>query len=46
MLRRKSVHWWITVDNVLAGMNSVFSDAEVVERIVNLVKPVALKDKL
>ena len=39
MLSWECIHWRIAFNNVLFGMNAVFSEAQVVQRIINFVKP-------
>ena len=41
MLSWESIHWRIVVDNVLLRTKAVFSKAEIVERIIDFVKPEA-----
>ena len=39
MLSRKSIHWWIVIHDILLWINAVFSKTEIVQRVIDLVKP-------
>ncbi len=40
---REGIHWRIVVDNILFRINTVVSKAEIVERVIHLMKPVKYK---
>ena len=39
MLSRKGIHGWIVIHNILLWINAVFSKAEIVQRVIDFVKP-------
>jgi hypothetical protein len=43
MMGWEGIHWGIVVDNVLFRINAVVSKAEIVERVIHLMKPVKYK---